>query len=78
MKIVYMGPSPKVNVGGYDTPHIKGEVRNYPDAVGQELIGSKKQSFVQGDSKDDAASDASSKASDSGKESAKTGKKGKR
>jgi len=46
MKIVYLGPSPEVNVGGYDDPHRRGEIRDYPDAIGKELLDSKKQRFV--------------------------------
>ena len=37
MRIKYLGPSRSVNVGGYGV-HMKGEVREYPDAVGEELL----------------------------------------
>ena len=44
MKIIYLGPSPEVNVGGFE-PHRQGEVREYPVAVGEDLLRSAKQRF---------------------------------
>jgi hypothetical protein len=45
MKVKYNGPSPEVNVGGFGV-HTKNEVKDYPDAVGAELVATgKKQQF---------------------------------
>ena len=44
MKIIYLGPSPEVNIGGYE-PHRQGAIRDYPDAIGEDLLRSKKQRF---------------------------------
>jgi len=45
MKIIYLGPSRAVNVAPYG-PHARGEVKDYPDEFGEELLAtSKKQRF---------------------------------
>ena len=45
MKIKYLGPSPFVNTGGFG-PHYRGEVKEYPEEVGKEILTtSKKQRF---------------------------------
>jgi hypothetical protein len=44
MKIISLGPSPAVNVGGFPS-HPIDKTRDYPDAIGKELLGSKKQRF---------------------------------
>jgi len=46
MKIKYKGPSPSVNVGAYPA-QSKGQIVDYPDDVGEELLASaKKQKFI--------------------------------
>lgn len=45
MKIRYLGPGDAVVVGGFG-PHRRGEVKDYPDDVGEELLAtSVKQRF---------------------------------
>jgi hypothetical protein len=46
MRIEYLGPGDAVNVGGHG-PHRRGEIKDYPDDVGAELLAtSKKQRFA--------------------------------
>jgi len=46
MKIKYLGPSSSVNIGGYPSQK-KGEIVDYPDEFGIELVATnKKQKFV--------------------------------
>ena len=45
MKIRYLGPQPRVSVGPYG-PHMRGEVKDYPDGFGEELLAtSRRQRF---------------------------------
>jgi hypothetical protein len=94
MKIVYLGPSPEVNIGGHEEPHRRGESREYPEAIGKDLLDSKKQRFVTKEDHDALTEAAASggtipagakidfiepaKPDEKGKEPAKTVKKGKR
>ncbi|MEI7671537.1 MAG: hypothetical protein WCK00_05435 [Deltaproteobacteria bacterium] len=75
MKIIYLGPSPEVNVGGFE-PHRQGEVREYPVAVGEDLPHSSRQRFVE--YVDVPLEVNTVEAVSSGKEPVKAVKKGKR
>ena len=47
MKIKYLGPSDSVEVGGFG-PHLRGEVKDYPEEAGRELLAtSKRQQFAE-------------------------------
>ena len=47
MKIKYLGPSPSILVGVFSTEikHVKGQIIDYPDDVGKDLLLDKKNNF---------------------------------
>ena len=47
MKIKYLGPSPSIRVGvlGTHITHVKGQIIDYPDEVGEDLLRDKKNNF---------------------------------
>jgi hypothetical protein len=46
MRVKYLGPRDSIAVGGFG-PHREGEIKDYPDAVGEELLTGKRQKFEQ-------------------------------
>lgn len=48
MKIKYFGPAPSINVGVFgrqQVKHVKGQIVDYPDKIGEGLLADKKNDF---------------------------------